>query len=817
MSKSNPTKRGGRGEDSDRLLEEALQVVKVQSFQMKRCLDKHKLMDALKHASNIICELRTSVLSPKYYYELYMSVADELQHLEMYLNDEFRRGNQISDLYELVQYAGNIVPRLYLLITVGVVFIRGNIAPKKEILKDLVEMCRGVQHPLRGLFLRNYLLQSTKNLLPDTPAAAPVEGGGEGEQEQQASSSAGKGGAAEANSDGNIHDSLEFILLNFAEMNKLWVRMQHQGHSKNRVKRERERQELKLLVGTNLVRLSHLESVDIDIYREKVLPSVFEQIVNCRDVLAQEYLMECVIQVFPDEYHLKTLDVFLGACARLQPAVNVKQIIASLIDRLANFASREDGEGIPKDLDLFKIFSEQIAQVIEARPDMPPQDIVALQVSLTNLGLQCYPEKLEYVDMGLSFVFTFLSGLKISNVDSENPACARELNKLLKIPVDTWENPITLLQLDHFGSVFVFFGYESRKTLALYIAERILEKRVTIENPEQVSAFLDLLSPLITDQQDQPAQLDMEEFVDEQIIVAKLIHSFTSSDRDQQYQILVLSRKHFGSGGENRIKFTLPPLVFAALKLVVNYFHNKDEDEMWMQKSQKILQFSHQTITALAKTGNPELSLRLFLQSAKVADMCSFETISYEFITQALLVYEDEISDSRAQFAAMNLMIATLETMKCFSEENFETISTKYALHSSRLLKKPDQCRAVWTCSQLFWSGKTLESPEARHDGKRVLECLQKSLKIADTCMDPAVNVSLFVEILNRYLYYFEKHNECVTSKYITGLIDLINTNIVSVDNAESYDEINTFYQNTLSYIRERKLAEPGLYEGIEV
>jgi hypothetical protein len=31
---------------------------------------------------------------------------------------------QVSDLYELVQYAGNIVPRLYLLITVGVVFIK---------------------------------------------------------------------------------------------------------------------------------------------------------------------------------------------------------------------------------------------------------------------------------------------------------------------------------------------------------------------------------------------------------------------------------------------------------------------------------------------------------------------------------------------------------------------------------------------------------------------------------------------------------------------------------------------------------------------
>ena len=33
---------------------------------------------------------------------------------------------------------------------------------------------------------------------------------------------------------GNINDALEFLLLNFTEMNKLWVRMQHQGTGKDR-------------------------------------------------------------------------------------------------------------------------------------------------------------------------------------------------------------------------------------------------------------------------------------------------------------------------------------------------------------------------------------------------------------------------------------------------------------------------------------------------------------------------------------------------------------------------------------------------------
>jgi vacuolar protein sorting-associated protein 35 len=63
-----------------------------------------------------------------------------------------------------------------------------------------------------------------------------------------------------------------------------------------------ERRELRILVGTNLVRLSQLDGVDLDMYQRTILPSVLEQVVNCKDVIAQEYLMEVVIQVCCDVY-----------------------------------------------------------------------------------------------------------------------------------------------------------------------------------------------------------------------------------------------------------------------------------------------------------------------------------------------------------------------------------------------------------------------------------------------------------------------------------------------------------------------------------
>ena len=119
-----------------------------------------------------------------------------------------------------------------------------------------------------GLFLRNCLAQASKSKLPDT--GSEYEGAG-----------------------GDVGDAVSFVLANFGEMNKLWVRMQHQGPVREREAREKERLELRILVGTNLMQLSKLEGVDLPMYSSTVLPQILEQVVNCKDAIAQQYLMEC--------------------------------------------------------------------------------------------------------------------------------------------------------------------------------------------------------------------------------------------------------------------------------------------------------------------------------------------------------------------------------------------------------------------------------------------------------------------------------------------------------------------------------------------
>ncbi|CAH8626206.1 unnamed protein product [Schistosoma rodhaini] len=365
-------------EDQEGLLEECLCTVRQYACQMECCLEKRYLVDAIQHAANMLMEMRNYSLSPKAYYELCklpdvflkfrrldIVVTDKLRTLESYLIEEHKSGRKVSYLYETVQYISNILPRLYLLITVGVYHIKCSDLSRREILRDLVEMCSGVQHPTRGLFLRSYLLQSLRSdLLPDIEDSPSIPVA-VNETESGSNKNSGKLSPGENKLDNNnnindddgeqkicqkstpvysqgtIADSINFLLFNFSEMNKLWVRMQHQGHTRDREKREQERRELRILVGANLNRLSQLESIDVERYKTQVLPPILEQIIECRDVIAQEYLMDVVIQVFPDEFHLATLPLLLRTCNHLQVGVKLKPIVCSLIDRLSKHVANE--------------------------------------------------------------------------------------------------------------------------------------------------------------------------------------------------------------------------------------------------------------------------------------------------------------------------------------------------------------------------------------------------------------------------------------------------------------------------------------------
>ncbi|OEL22789.1 Vacuolar protein sorting-associated protein 35B, partial [Dichanthelium oligosanthes] len=592
-------------------------------------------------------------------------------------------------------------------------------APAKDVLKDLVEMCRGIQHPLRGLFLRSYLSQISRDKLPDI-------------------------GSEDAES---INDAVEFVLQNFIEMNKLWVRMQHQGPVREKEKRGKERNELRDLVGKNLHVLSQIEGVDLDMYKETVLPRILEQVVNCKDDLAQFYLMDCIIQVFPDEYHLQTLETLLSAFPQLQPGVDIKTVLSQLMDRLSNYAASSP-EVLPEFLQVeaFAKFSNAIGKVIEAQPDMPVVGAVTLYVSLLTFTLRVHPDRLDYVDQVLGACVKKLSG----KAKLEDSRATKQIVALLSAPLEKYSNIVTALELSNYPRVMDYLDNATTKVMAV------------------IEALFDLIKGLIKDM-----------------------------DGAQDDDILCTVQKHILLGGPKRLTFTAPSLVFSALKLV------------------RRLQGQDGDVTGEDVPATPKKIFQILHQAA---NDCDLEPVAYEFFTQAFILYEEEIADSKAQITAIHLIIGTLQRMNIFGVENRDTLTHKTTGYSAKLLKKPDQCRAVYACSHLFWT----DDQDGIMDGERVLLCLKRALRIANAAQQMANatrgssgSVTLFIEILNKYLYFFEKGIPQITNTVIQDLIELIRTEKQS-DNTVADPSAEAFFSSTLRYIEFQKQKGGSIGERYE-
>lgn len=79
------------------------------------------------------------------------------------------------------------------------------------------------------------------------------------------------------------------------------------------------------------------------------------------------------------------------------------------------------------------------------------------------------------------------------------------------------------------------------------------------------------------------------------------------------------------------------------------------------------------------------------------------EDQAYEFMSQAYIIFEEEVTESEAKVSALNLIVSTLYTLTCFGNDNFETLSANAISYSNKLLKKNLQAEAITLASHLYF------------------------------------------------------------------------------------------------------------------
>jgi vacuolar protein sorting-associated protein 35 len=327
-----------------------------------------------------------------------------------------------------------------------------------------------------------------------------------------------------------------------------------------------------------------------------------------------------VTQVFPDEFHLHTLDQFLSAVARLNPHVNVKSIVVGLMDRLSSYAQREaetespeqrkkteeesiaqlleqmriakekkaaepepapaqqngdsaeaqpDAEetpteassetavsvavekkrGIPSNVKLFEIFHEQVQTLVKMQR-LPIQDTIGLLVSLANLAVNIYPERLDYIDQVLTFANQKVGEYQ-NSADLHSQATQSQILNLLLSPIKTYVSLFTALALPNYIPLLHSQPYPTRRAVAGEVARSLMRNQTTVTSVENLESSLEILKVLIREGIQQatgypggPIQRraqETEETIEEQGWLARIVHLIRGQDNDTQFKVCFMS------------------------------------------------------------------------------------------------------------------------------------------------------------------------------------------------------------------------------------------------------------------------------------
>ena len=86
---------------------------------MKKSIEKNNIRQVLKNLNEILLQMKTDLLSPQSYHQLFTLIFDQILLVQSYFHNEIQKGRDSLELYSSVQQCITALTRVYLMIIVG--------------------------------------------------------------------------------------------------------------------------------------------------------------------------------------------------------------------------------------------------------------------------------------------------------------------------------------------------------------------------------------------------------------------------------------------------------------------------------------------------------------------------------------------------------------------------------------------------------------------------------------------------------------------------------------------------------------------------
>ena len=560
--------------EQEKYLNQISKVFEYQSSLIKIYPSSKNFSKCFLDTASLISLLKVNLLTPSNYYLLYIDTMELLQEtIEYYIRDNVSKGIKIKYIYESVQQCQYLIPRIYLMIISGSVYLGLYPIKYREIIYDLLNVVKCIQNPLRGFWIRYFLFKSLKNILPI------------------------KIGEYISNEEyfflyRNI--SLSFLMTNLEELVLFAMRTKKEIYIDDKKIEEKQRINMIQSIEEVIEEISCMKGVDKNIFVNKILPKMFDiifKVENGNDYYLEQIIISAIIKYFNIELYYESQGISIIFLI-LRKIIDNKEIdkISMFNNLLNNYTKfiknirKNENSSLRNEImssitTTFPLFLEKFNELQTTYKNSEEKefnkfidlDTIFLKFSLKILKNGKDEQKTSIINIVLN---SCSKRLNMFNYGFKHET-TKKICSLIEIPL---KNKFTVFEFPIIETMIYYLDYNYRKHISIKLIDSFQnksDKRNKIDSVNKIQKIINLIIPLITESNRNNEGEDAGEYFEEEDKnknLSKLVYILNTNKPEIMLQMLNEIKTFLNSGSIETTSFTIPTIIY----FIINYIKQLD-------------------------------------------------------------------------------------------------------------------------------------------------------------------------------------------------------------------------------------------------
>ena len=838
--------------EQEKYLNQISKVFEYQSSLIKIYPSSKNFSKCFLDTASLISLLKVNLLTPSNYYLLYIDTMELLQEtIEYYIRDNVSKGIKIKYIYESVQQCQYLIPRIYLMIISGSVYLGLYPIKYREIIYDLLNVVKCIQNPLRGFWIRYFLFKSLKNILPI------------------------KIGEYISNEEyfflyRNI--SLSFLMTNLEELVLFAMRTKKEIYIDDKKIEEKQRINMIQSIEEVIEEISCMKGVDKNIFVNKILPKMFDiifKVENGNDYYLEQNIISAIIKYFNIELYYESQGISIIFLI-LRKIIDNKEI-----DKISMFNN------------LLNNYTKFIKNIRKNENSSLRNEIMSSITTTFPLFLEKYNELQttyknseekefnKFIDLDTIFLKFSLKILKNGKDEQKTSiinivlnSCSKRLNmfnygfkhettkkicSLIEIPL---KNKFTVFEFPIIETMIYYLDYNYRKHISIKLIDSFQnksDKRNKIDSVNKIQKIINLIIPLITESNRNNEEEDAGEYFEEEDKnknLSKLVYILNTNKPEIMLQMLNEIKTFLNSGSIETTSFTIPTIIYFIINYIkqLDLFNNeyflktKKENnenkrnpfdfEFSIEDGDDINNFEMNYINLIKDYINLLKECFLIIENKNQIQTfqihlivcCQIKKMNYfkqldenlfnecfeDFFQKTINIYKN-VKEPEIKYSMIQYLNGYLKSSTSFlNEEKIKMIIDLLEKDFSNFNDSEIQFKIAINISDIYFF--------ILKDNTKIGKYINKAFQILNKNSEKNENLNLLIILINKILYYGEKETRPFYIEIINKAIKLLQKSklVKSKETKEELKEIYIHYKNTIEYIIKKKNQKSNpLYDSI--